>query len=805
MYRLALVVVLLAAFPDVAPGQTLTCPGCMKNADCQEHYGSPGTCIAGRCSNESASCPLRCPACRVDAHCTVYGPGGTCGPNGRCSNEGTNCCATIAAAGSHACGPGIHSRLPQSQRNILFVLSDDIGYCHAGFMVTRGVCANAASRLCTTSADCSGAPCQYEISCRNREPGIGQDAGSFLYNRSEQYSFDFAVQTPFLDDLATHGAVFPRAHVAASTCTSSRQTFLTGRYQRHSSYLKGGNGSMEAVTSDEVSAKPAAGCSSGPTCAWIRAIPNELKEAAVATNPLTPTEYSYKTLGSGKTEFIANDIFDSRPQHRKKPGIGKFRCNDVCGSDKTCGTCTECTTCEQDLAANRIPNEAAASVDEITSFVDEQTFGSPVTTTTLPSGSPQPRPVQIRPFFVWYGPNIPHDGATPERFFREKYELDDDYDPLAPVERDYFARVSWMDYGVRTVAEHLQHTCTCSQDESGGGFSWKPLYDSTVVIYAGGDQGFAMPKAKHNYTENGHRMVLIVSEPKHRKDPLTARAFPNQFAATPDVLPTVLAYAGVSASLLTPSTYWYDYGRNLKLWIDGTETGDIRNAQYSEEGASNIPNPGGTQYMVNLAGKVGVCTLTNPTSPTGHKRPCLTSHDCDFAGQAEGPCIPANQPYGRRCINRPGTSCDTDADCAVGLCDASFHCVHLNEPSVPANRQVSYKEYDGADCSGGPVNCVPPGVCRPIMLKAEAPAGGVIKSLWDVNWTPDQHPKKENLLKLKLPGLPPQADPNYLGPCLRAEMEQCLYKFRAYDLQAGGVGLPPAHPVNCPTTWAWCP
>ena len=90
------------------------------------------------------------------------------------------------------------------------------------------------------------------------------------------------------------------------------------------------------------------------------------------------------------------------------------------------------------------------------------------------------------------------------------------------------------------------------------------------------------------------------------------------------------------------------------------------------------------------------------------------------------------------------------------------------------------------------------------MLKAEAPPGGKIKSVWDVNWTPDQH-DYENLLKLKLPGQLPKVDPNYIGPCLKAEMQQCLYKFRAYDSFAGGAALPdPGDLTNCPAI-SWCP
>jgi hypothetical protein len=91
------------------------------------------------------------------------------------------------------------------------------------------------------------------------------------------------------------------------------------------------------------------------------------------------------------------------------------------------------------------------------------------------------------------------------------------------------------------------------------------------------------------------------------------------------------------------------------------------------------------------------------------------------------------------------------------------------------------------------------------MLKAEVPSGGVIRSLWDVNWTPDQY-DYENLLKLKLPGYPTQVDASYLGPCLRAEMQRCLYKFEAYEPLAGSATLPqPEHPAGCPTSYSWCP
>jgi arylsulfatase A-like enzyme len=663
--------------------------------------------------------------------------------------------APLPCSATFDCDEATVSPIDPGHHNILLVVSDDHAYCHYGFVRTLGACPDGTP--CDADADCAPDRCRFELTCRNRGIIPAKDGGSFPFDRAQYDSTDLHVTTPYLDDLARNGAVFPRAHVVANICWTSRQTLLLGRHARHVNYLmNGGDGTMECRDSRQ-------GCTSnadcpGSACVPVRTIPTLLKTLSSA---------GYRTFASGKLQFINNEHgFDAENVRSATPGVGKFKCTDQCTSEDRCdASCPECGACQQDLVAGDIPPEAHERVREIRDFIESDTHGIIEATETTSK--------QRHPFFVWYGPHIPHKPTTPEPFF-DGYYTAATYAPLKPAQRKHLARISWLDMGIGAILEYLKSACVCVRDPETP--TKRSLFERTVVVFLA-DQGFLLPKAKGNDRENTHRTVMIVSEPRHRDGaaPVPPHVFAEDFANATDVLQTVMAYAGIPSA----ERFAYPFARDLRPFMENpTASGPVRDLQYGDKGQSSVPTKGSNHYAINRPGTVGVCATT-PTA-NGHRKPCIHAKDCKADG-TEACVMPSGSGLARRCVNRPGVACDDDGDCAVGLCNGTT-CVA---------GAGAYKDREGAGCVGNPAACVPAGACQPVMLKVEVDAKGRAKRAYDLNADPDQ---QTQLLKV---------DPVYLGPCITYEFERCLNQFANYDPNARTTTAP-AHPGGCPETHFTC-
>jgi arylsulfatase A-like enzyme len=679
--------------------------------------------VLGAPASTRASAPVRCAA-------NPPGPG---------------CCALTP----FRCDATTVSPVDPNRRNILLVIADDLAYCHYGFMGTNP----------------PGAFHLKELTCRNRDPNATLDSphGAFPFDRSGADSTSVVVRTPALDDLAQHAAVFPRAQVAGVACAPSRRTIMLGKHQRHLAYLFGanGDGSMECHLQTKGCRTDADCPKAGDFCTNVRTLPRVLRDL---------TGEDYQTFGVGKIEFIDNNTgFNETADTLSHTNLGQFRCTDGCGgSTGTC--CSSCAQCEADLGMSplRVPVEASNSVHEVFDFIERKTIQSA-------QSRPAATSFQTHPFFVWYAPEIPHQGNVADPHFLALYP------DLPDAERQHLARISWLDVGVQAIEEYLQGSCVCAKSPGGAPVK-QSLYDSTVVMVIG-DQGFLLPASKGEPTENNLRQVLIVSDPRQRKPAPTVppHVFSADFAHVADIMQTMLGYADVPPPLRP--AYWF--ARDLKPIIENPNLGPIRNIQFGEPGKQSITASVGPHFAINRPGLVGVCANgVDPKLGYTHHRPCVRDADCTRHGAAEGPCVRPGQPMSNRCVNRPDLRCGKDADCAPSLCRAG-RCQH-------AASLGSYKDFDGKACAGD-ANCVPPGVCQPLMLKAFADGQGAVNQLWDINFDPDE---TQDLLAL---------DGDYLGPCIRSEFEHCLFGFRL-----GGapylpfIPPPSCHPAALCGPLAWC-
>ena len=136
-----------------------------------------------------------------------------------------------------------------------------------------------------------------------------------------------------------------------------------------------------------------------------------------------------------------------------------------------------------------------------------------------------------KPFYVWYAPFLPHTPHNPPKELFDKYQ--------AKVENMYVARYYAM-------CEWFDQTCGELIDYVDG----KGLTENTLFVYVcdngwiqSTDSGKYAPRSKQSANEGGTRQPIMYSwlgviEPGDRG---------NQLASSIDIVPTMLAAAGVEA------------------------------------------------------------------------------------------------------------------------------------------------------------------------------------------------------------------------------------------------------------------
>jgi hypothetical protein len=633
--------------------------------------------------------------------------------------------------------------------------------------------------------------------------------------------------TPRIDAIAKQAAVFPRAYVAGTQCKNSRRTMLHGRYPRHLQYLFEGEGKGKTECPRKTKADTPRGCfpeteadatdctgTGGTTCGTQHLIAYWLDSTRPCNTAsggcnLPATGDGYVRLAFAKTEIAKPGQGGfSETLSKTGRGVGKVRCKNC---DVPGGTSCSLGTCQTAMQGGSDPTPAIKPMFEIKEgsllrvvhAIDDR--NEPVMKQTGPSGDQFW--VQKRPFFVWFGPHIPHDGPQTDDF---QGIYTEDVLKLHKEERGHYKRVSWLDSVVGGLEYHLKRSCAC--DRNG---DVKSLWENTVVIFLT-DQGFLVTGAKRNSREVTQRTPLVISTPEHRgssctngcRTPIPQPAvYADELASSIDVLPTILAYAGPPSGAEVryfdgeTNRSEYPHGRNLKLRIDGDSSWDSQRRKlfFGEQGTDDVSGnkddtSGMPRHLVTRPGLLGVCQSPFDPGSGGHKHvhPCLADSDCP-AGlgpctceTSTGSCTGSTGKW-KRCVNRPEAPCATDNDCAPSALCASSKCA--DSPS-----DGSFKDFVGKSCSvvgGAAPACVPPGVCRPLILKAQTENAADLSDVWDLDWDPDQ--TTDLLQSGYLPGG---------GPELRAKFVSCIAAYANLDR----VSSPPSFkwiddPNLCNSTW----
>ncbi len=168
-----------------------------------------------------------------------------------------------------------------------------------------------------------------------------------------------------------------------------------------------------------------------------------------------------------------------------------------------------------------------------------------------------------QPFFVWYGPALPHVPLNPPHRFRKYFQ---DRDDLSESAKLYYANIAWFDWGVGELIDSL---------EANG------VLDNTLIVYIN-DNGWEQPadveyandritfgnggpRGKGSFFETAFRTPIIF----YWKGKITPVRDRTTLANAIDVMPTILDYAGVAAPDGLP-------GYSLRPAIDGADIPDAR-------------------------------------------------------------------------------------------------------------------------------------------------------------------------------------------------------------------------------------
>ena len=163
-----------------------------------------------------------------------------------------------------------------------------------------------------------------------------------------------------------------------------------------------------------------------------------------------------------------------------------------------------------------------------------------------------------QPFFLWYGPALPHTPLNaPDRF----YKYYEDRDDLSESAKLYYANIAWFDWGVGQLLDTLRE---------------ERVLDNTLIVYVNdngweqaGDVEYADnhitlanggPRGKGSFFETGFRTPIIF----YWQGQITAVRDAETLASAIDIMPTILDYVGIPDPADLP-------GYSLRAKIEGRD------------------------------------------------------------------------------------------------------------------------------------------------------------------------------------------------------------------------------------------
>ncbi|MEM7328565.1 MAG: sulfatase-like hydrolase/transferase [Pseudomonadota bacterium] len=163
-----------------------------------------------------------------------------------------------------------------------------------------------------------------------------------------------------------------------------------------------------------------------------------------------------------------------------------------------------------------------------------------------------------QPFFLWYGPALPHTPLNaPDRFYKYYQDRAD----LSESAKLYYANIAWFDWGVGKVLDTLRdervldNTLIVYVNDNGWEQPADVEYADNHITFANGG-----PRGKGSFFETGFRTPIIF----YWQGKITALRDTETLASAIDIMPTILDYIGIEVPEELP-------GYSLKPKISGAD------------------------------------------------------------------------------------------------------------------------------------------------------------------------------------------------------------------------------------------
>jgi len=347
-----------------------------------------------------------------------------------------------------------------------------------------------------------------------------------------------------------------------------------------------------------------------------------------------------KIGGSRSEEALGYDAFNRR---RKWGRYG-------CVSPACFPNCDDPPLCGPDLGPEGTPD----SVRDIFTWIASTLVGP-----RAPDGSllPGTTYTQAQPFFLWIGSSLPHKPYVPPTAVEDRFRRQPDYlfgesfaNPGSP--RFPFGDAAYATgfdrkaektfpgyYGNIWVADdaihHVRNFLEGIQVWDHTGAVSVSLWERTVLMMTA-DHGLNLPRAKQNFTENGHRNPLVVYDARPAPSAVETR-IERELTHAVDVLPTIADFAGH-----TPPP---GPGLSLRPYLSATPPATpLRDLMCGNRVKGQRARA--DRFLRTRPGVVGRCAPTSGTS-------CTTDAECD-----PDVCLLETCATGTRCLE--------DDDCAGG-------------------------------------------------------------------------------------------------------------------------------------------
>ena len=342
---------------------------------------------------------------------------------------------------------------------------------------------------------------------------IGDDHGYpyFGFNGSPH------VHTPHLDRLAGQGALFKLGHTTDNHCRPALQSLVTGLYPMQYSLLADSIRTLDAIASAEYAAlKP-------PERERWEFMHRAHVMREFITLPRLLADAGYVSFQAGKwwEQSYANGGFTE--------GMSEGWGEEAWGQPGFF----------HELMGGDGITLARETMEPVYEFID--------------------RHLQT-PFFIWYGPSLPHTPLNPPEQFQRLYADTN----LSESAKKYYANCTWFDTGVGELLAYLE---------------MRGLTDQTLVIYVN-DNGWEQPPfdeytGDHILFSNGgphgklsiHDQAFRTPIILHWPEVITPQMLGDALVSSTDLVPTILDYAGVAAPDYLP-------GQSLRPLIEGRENWD---------------------------------------------------------------------------------------------------------------------------------------------------------------------------------------------------------------------------------------